>query len=178
MVIDDFDVCRADIRPDETDAPLVVDAGAVLPMPVASQCFQAIAGWRLQEIQGLRCIQLRQLAFCDGGEGPKLPRCSAFVQSQCVLALEGLNHGSVYNAARYIATGMRPSAPAWVAAEVADQVVFMHADHIHEMGPPNALFADPQTAEMKQFLSALPRPEGWRHPQPAARSIDGSLAPT
>ena len=41
------------------------------------------------------------------------------------------------------------------ARKVADRVVFMHAGRIHEMGPPNALFANPQTAELKQFLSAL-----------------------
>jgi polar amino acid transport system ATP-binding protein len=31
----------------------------------------------------------------------------------------------------------------------------MHAGRIHEMGPPQALFGDPQTPELKQFLSAL-----------------------
>jgi polar amino acid transport system ATP-binding protein len=41
------------------------------------------------------------------------------------------------------------------ARKVADRVVFMHAGRIHEMGPPEALFGDPQTAELKQFLSAL-----------------------
>jgi polar amino acid transport system ATP-binding protein len=41
------------------------------------------------------------------------------------------------------------------ARKVADRVVFMHAGRIHEMGPPQALFAAPQTAELKQFLSAL-----------------------
>ncbi len=41
------------------------------------------------------------------------------------------------------------------ARKVADRVVFMHAGKIHEMGPPAALFGDPQTAELKQFLSAL-----------------------
>jgi polar amino acid transport system ATP-binding protein len=41
------------------------------------------------------------------------------------------------------------------ARKVADRVVFMHAGRIHEMGPPAALFGDPQTAELKQFLSAL-----------------------
>jgi len=38
---------------------------------------------------------------------------------------------------------------------VADRVVFMHAGRIHEMGPPAQLFGNPQTAELKQFLSAL-----------------------
>ncbi|HSW08218.1 amino acid ABC transporter ATP-binding protein [Aquabacterium sp.] len=41
------------------------------------------------------------------------------------------------------------------ARKVADRVVFMHAGRIHEMGPPAALFGDPQTPELKQFLSAL-----------------------
>jgi polar amino acid transport system ATP-binding protein len=41
------------------------------------------------------------------------------------------------------------------ARKVADRVVFMHAGRIHEMGPPQELFASPQTAELKQFLSAL-----------------------
>ncbi|MES2716841.1 MAG: amino acid ABC transporter ATP-binding protein [Pseudomonadota bacterium] len=41
------------------------------------------------------------------------------------------------------------------ARKVADRVVFMHAGRIHEMGPPAELFANPQTAELKQFLSAL-----------------------
>jgi polar amino acid transport system ATP-binding protein len=41
------------------------------------------------------------------------------------------------------------------ARKVSDRVVFMHAGLIHEMGPPQQLFDAPQTAELKQFLSAL-----------------------
>jgi len=41
------------------------------------------------------------------------------------------------------------------ARKVSDRVVFMHAGRIHEMGPPEQLFGNPQTAELKQFLSAL-----------------------
>ncbi|MBI3368841.1 MAG: amino acid ABC transporter ATP-binding protein [Burkholderiales bacterium] len=41
------------------------------------------------------------------------------------------------------------------ARKVADRVVFMHAGRIHEIGQPATLFGDPQTAELKQFLSAL-----------------------
>jgi polar amino acid transport system ATP-binding protein len=41
------------------------------------------------------------------------------------------------------------------ARKVSDRVVFMHAGRIHEMGPPEQLFDAPQTAELKQFLSAL-----------------------
>ena len=41
------------------------------------------------------------------------------------------------------------------ARKVSDRVVFMHAGRIHEIGPPEQLFGEPQTAELKQFLSAL-----------------------
>ena len=41
------------------------------------------------------------------------------------------------------------------ARKVADRIVFMHAGRIHEMGPPAATFGDPQTAQLKRFLSAL-----------------------
>ena len=41
------------------------------------------------------------------------------------------------------------------ARKVSDRLVFMHAGRIHEMGPPEQLFGNPQTADLKQFLSAL-----------------------
>jgi polar amino acid transport system ATP-binding protein len=41
------------------------------------------------------------------------------------------------------------------ARKVSDRVVFMHAGCIHEMGPPEQIFGDPRTPELKQFLSAL-----------------------
>jgi polar amino acid transport system ATP-binding protein len=41
------------------------------------------------------------------------------------------------------------------ARKVADRVVFMHQGRVHEMGPPSELFGNPQTAELKQFLSSL-----------------------
>jgi polar amino acid transport system ATP-binding protein len=41
------------------------------------------------------------------------------------------------------------------ARKVSDRVIFMHQGRVHEMGPPEVLFADPQTPELKQFLSSL-----------------------
>jgi polar amino acid transport system ATP-binding protein len=41
------------------------------------------------------------------------------------------------------------------ARKVSDRMVFMHAGRIHEIGPPEKLFGAPETAELKQFLSAL-----------------------
>jgi polar amino acid transport system ATP-binding protein len=41
------------------------------------------------------------------------------------------------------------------ARKVSDRVIFMHQGRVHEMGPPDALFAAPRTPELKQFLSSL-----------------------
>ncbi len=41
------------------------------------------------------------------------------------------------------------------ARKVSDRVIFMHQGRVHEVGTPEALFGDPQTAELKQFLSSL-----------------------
>src|SRR6187402_1602374 len=41
------------------------------------------------------------------------------------------------------------------ARKVADRVIFMHQGRVHEMGPPAEVFGNPQTPELKQFLSSL-----------------------
>ena len=41
------------------------------------------------------------------------------------------------------------------ARKVSDRVIFMHQGKVHEMGPPKELFGNPQTPELKQFLSSL-----------------------
>ena len=41
------------------------------------------------------------------------------------------------------------------ARKVSDRVIFMHQGLVHEMGPPQELFGNPQTPELKQFLSSL-----------------------
>jgi polar amino acid transport system ATP-binding protein len=41
------------------------------------------------------------------------------------------------------------------ARKVADRIVFMHQGLVHESGPPQALFSDPRTPELRQFLSSL-----------------------
>ena len=41
-----------------------------------------------------------------------------------------------------------------LAADVSDHVVFLHLGRVEEEGPPQALFGNPQTERLKQFLSA------------------------
>jgi len=40
------------------------------------------------------------------------------------------------------------------AREVCDRVVFMHQGKVHEIGPPEEIFANPKTLELQQFLGA------------------------
>lgn len=38
------------------------------------------------------------------------------------------------------------------ARDVCSRVVFMHEGRVHEIGPPESVFANPQTPELRQFL--------------------------
>jgi polar amino acid transport system ATP-binding protein len=38
------------------------------------------------------------------------------------------------------------------AREVCDRVVFMHLGRVHEIGPPEEVFGNPKTPELRQFL--------------------------
>jgi polar amino acid transport system ATP-binding protein len=41
------------------------------------------------------------------------------------------------------------------ARKVSNRVIFMHQGKVHESGTPAALFGQPQTPELRQFLSSL-----------------------
>jgi polar amino acid transport system ATP-binding protein len=41
------------------------------------------------------------------------------------------------------------------ARKVSNRVIFMHQGRVHEMGSPAEVFGNPQTPELKQFLSSL-----------------------
>jgi polar amino acid transport system ATP-binding protein len=41
------------------------------------------------------------------------------------------------------------------AREVCDRVVFMHLGRVHEIGPPEEVFANPKTPELQQFLGMV-----------------------
>jgi polar amino acid transport system ATP-binding protein len=41
------------------------------------------------------------------------------------------------------------------AREVGSKLVFMHHGKVHEMGDPRELFANPQTAELQQFIGSI-----------------------
>jgi polar amino acid transport system ATP-binding protein len=41
------------------------------------------------------------------------------------------------------------------AREVGDKLVFMHHGKVHEVGDPKLLFANPQTAELANFIGTV-----------------------
>jgi hypothetical protein len=62
MIIRDLHVARVPLYPTKTDAPLIINANAVLTGTVAPQLFQAIA-WRRQQVAHmLRAVQVEQFA--------------------------------------------------------------------------------------------------------------------
>lgn len=64
MIIYDFDIVRIAITPYKADAPLVVDANAVLPCPITPKRLKTVARRRCQITEFSRDIQLAQLSLC------------------------------------------------------------------------------------------------------------------
>src|SRR5690348_15691086 len=65
VVIDYSHFERIAILPLEANAPLIVDAHAVLPFAVAFQGFEPICGWNPQIVHGRGVVEHTQLATCD-----------------------------------------------------------------------------------------------------------------
>src|SRR3954469_10030283 len=63
VIIDNLDVRRArrPIWPFKTDAPLIVDPDAVLPLPIALQRFEPVAGQRRQIMKNVRRFKTIEL---------------------------------------------------------------------------------------------------------------------
>src|SRR5205823_2901485 len=61
MVVGDLDIVGLAVRPSEAEAPLVVDADAVLPFTVASQLLQPVARRHAQVFQHFGGVQEQQL---------------------------------------------------------------------------------------------------------------------
>jgi hypothetical protein len=88
VVVHDFDIFRAGGCPDETYAPLPIDADAVLAGAVVFQRFQLVARRRAQELQRMRGIELGQLADGRTLNGTDSSRMATLEQRLRVLAAE------------------------------------------------------------------------------------------
>ena len=93
MIIYDFDFERVPVFPDEADAPLVIDANAVVARPLPLEGFEAVARWHPHVIQFFRCRELRE--FAKGhplNVGGKPARAFAIPNFLRLFASEILNH--------------------------------------------------------------------------------------
>jgi hypothetical protein len=62
VIVNDLDVVGVTASPSETDPPLIVDADAVLALPITSQSFQAVPRRNTQVVQALGRIKHAELA--------------------------------------------------------------------------------------------------------------------
>ena len=93
MVVNDFNVaCSSAGGPTETQAPLIIDANAVLTCSLTLQRLQAIA-WRGGQIaEGNRGIELPQFSLRDPLDGSKTRNPLPLMEPLCVLRPEALDH--------------------------------------------------------------------------------------
>ena len=92
MIVNDFNVCGPEFSPYEANAPLIIDADAVLTLSIIFQRLKVVAGRGLQEGQCLRRVELRQFAFGDLGEGLEPTWALSFVECLGVSTPERLDH--------------------------------------------------------------------------------------
>lgn len=62
MVVNQFNIFRAAVRPSKTEPVLVVDADAVLSGSITAQRFQAVTGWNPEVVEPAGDLELPELA--------------------------------------------------------------------------------------------------------------------
>lgn len=95
VVIDDLNIVGILSVPTKAEAPLVVDANAVLPATVALEGFQAIAGRQTHDVESIGGIELQE--FSSGGTlnvGWQVTRSRAAKEFFSLGVGEALEHGS------------------------------------------------------------------------------------
>src|SRR5271163_68117 len=116
VVVDEFDVAGAAATPCEADAPLVVDANAVLAGAGAGQLLQSVARRHPEVVDALSGVDESQLVVCEPAEFPaELLDVAALPDRLSVLIPERADHGSmitldVINVKRYERSRTRNSA--------------------------------------------------------------------
>ena len=92
VVVNDLNVLRSRGGPAEADAPLIVDADAVLTLAVALERLKSIAGRRTQELKCRRGLELRELSGSHLNDRPEACRFAGFKKLASVAAPEALDH--------------------------------------------------------------------------------------
>ena len=92
-MVDDLDLVGIASDPAEADAPLVVDANAVLAVPIAFELLEAISGWGPEILEPHRRVDVAELSEHDAAEvGRKATHVLALPQALSVAVGEMLDH--------------------------------------------------------------------------------------
>jgi len=92
MIVHDLNFVSVTLPPHEAETPLVVNADAILPLPVAMQRFQAIARRSCQVAQFGGTVQLPELSSGDAFDSLKAAARLPTVKSPGLGAAERLDH--------------------------------------------------------------------------------------
>jgi hypothetical protein len=92
MIVHNFHVGWAFIRPAEANPKLVVYSNAVLTLTLTLQRLQTIAGRRTQKLQSMCCIKLRQLPNRYISKARKPLTFSGFEQCLRIGTTEAIDH--------------------------------------------------------------------------------------
>jgi hypothetical protein len=92
VIVNNFNIGGAYGSPLEANAPLGIDAYAVLAFAVAQHRFQHITRRRTQKPEGLRSVELGKFAFGYWQKRLEPPRGLALKKRLCILAPERNNH--------------------------------------------------------------------------------------
>jgi hypothetical protein len=92
MIIDNFDVLRSAISPDETDSPLLVDSDAMLTSPIADQSLHPVSRNHRHIFQFLGVVEHSQFPSRYLRDIAELSAALSMKQLLGVLAAEGPNH--------------------------------------------------------------------------------------
>lgn len=96
MVIHDLDIVRAVVAPLEANAPSIIDPDAELPLPVAAEGFEPIAGQEHQGLDALGSIQNAKALFGLTGKGLEPQHPFALEELPRALVLEAPDHLDFY----------------------------------------------------------------------------------
>ena len=101
MIVHDLDVGGSLSCPDKAQSPLIIDAYAVLALPVVFERFETVPWWYLQVFENCGPVELRKLSKGWTFDVDPASYSATFEERLRVLALEALDrHGRDINAPR------------------------------------------------------------------------------
>jgi hypothetical protein len=97
VVINDLDLQRITVLPDEADSPLIVDSNAVLSRSITLQPLKPVRWWNPQRIQTAGGRENFELSRSQALKIPRQPSREPAVKDPLGLStLEGLDHEEGY----------------------------------------------------------------------------------